>query len=103
MYFTKLDLSMQYYCFELDKESQKICIIATPHGLFRYKRLPMGIKMYGDIVAQHLMTKMFEGSDCECYINYVGIWTNGNFEEHLDLVDTWKICKQWNEMQSPQV
>ena len=46
----------------------------------------MGVKISGDI-AQHLMTKMLEGLDCEIYIDDVGIWTNGNHDEHLELVD----------------
>ena len=58
----------------------------------------MGVKISGD-VAQHIMTKMLEGLDCECYIDDVGIWTNGDFYEHVDLVD--QVLKQFadNAMQ----
>ena len=40
---------MQYFTFELDSESQKLCVISTPFGVYKYKRLSMGIKQSSDI------------------------------------------------------
>lgn len=42
--FSKLDLSSAYQQMELDEESKKYCVINTHRGLFRYNRLPYGIK-----------------------------------------------------------
>ena len=65
-YFSKLDVSMQYFTFPLDKDNQNLCVISTPFGLYKYKRLPMGIKQSSDI-AKEVMENLFRDLD-DCLI-----------------------------------
>ena len=85
-HFMKIDLSIFFYCFEMDDESKELCTINTPYGLFCYTRLAMGVKVSSD-VAQEMITKILDGLDIVCYIDDCGLWTDSTFEEHMELVD----------------
>eukprot|EP00978_Attheya_sp_CCMP212_P008116 scaffold18868_cov51-Attheya_sp.AAC.2 len=75
-----------YYTFELDDETSDLCTIATPFGLYRYKRLPMGVTPAPDI-AQEIMDELFHHlEECDVYIDDVGIFSD-DYDEHLKSLD----------------
>ena len=77
---------MQYFTFKLDPESQKLCVISTPFGLYKYKRLPMGIKQSSDI-AQEFMENLFCDLDnVEIYIDDIGCFSL-TFEAHIQTLN----------------
>lgn len=85
-FLSKLDLSMQYYTFDLDEESRNLCTIATPFGLYRYCRLPMGVSQSPDI-AQEVMERVLRAiDDIECYIDDIACFSN-DFNDHMALLD----------------
>jgi hypothetical protein len=79
-FFTKLEISMQYYTFELDNESKDLCTIATPFGKFKYKRLPMGL--------WEVMENIFQDvEDAEVYIDNIGAFSH-SWDDHIALLLT---------------
>ena len=83
-YFTKLDLTMMYYCFELDEESKELATIVTPYGKYQYCRMAMGLKPSPDF-AQSLIEQVLSGLDIDVYIDDIAIFSN-DFDEHLDKI-----------------
>ena len=60
---------MQYYTFELDKESKDLCTITTPIVLYCYAHLPMGITVSPDIAQEIMSCELHELKDVIFYIN----------------------------------
>ena len=83
---TLIDISMQYYTFELDHESSKLCVILTPFGMYQRTRLPMGCKPSADI-AQGVMNEIFDDllQEIKVYIDDILI-CHTDWNRHIEVV-----------------
>ena len=86
-YFTKLDISMQYYTFVLDEPSRNLCTFATPFGLYRYCRLPMGVSESPDIATEKMHAVLDDIEGIEFYMDDIGVF-NSTWPTHLSLLST---------------
>jgi hypothetical protein len=95
-YVTVIDITSQFYHFVLGEKSRKYAVITTPFGRYRYKRLPMGIKIAPSF-AQAVMNKLFAdmGETVECFIDDIATFTKGTYEEHLATVD--EVLRRLNQ------
>ncbi|KAL7474213.1 hypothetical protein ACHAW6_001219, partial [Cyclotella cf. meneghiniana] len=83
--FTKLDVILQYYTFELDEESQDHFTIITPFGKYNYTRRLMGLKCSPDI-AQFIMESVSSDiNDANVYIENVGAFSK-DWDHHVQLL-----------------
>lgn len=96
-YFTKIDLALCYYTYQLDEETSWQCIIVTPFGKYRRLTLPMGATQSPDI-AQAAIEEVFHDmlrDEIEAYLDGVGCFTmedststQTDFQRHMQLLDT---------------
>ena len=72
---------MQYYTFDMDEHLRNLCTIATPFGLYRCCRLPMGVSKAPDIAPCANM------EDVEFYMDDIGCFSD-SWNEHLQILET---------------
>ena len=84
---TAIDLNMGYYHLKLDVETMKICAIVFPWGIYRYKRLPMGVACSPDIFQSKMSSLFAELSYVQAYLDDLLCLTKGDFDDHMEKLD----------------
>ena len=77
---------MQYYTFELDKESKELCTVVTPFGKYKYNRLAMDLKCAPDLTQEVMKNALRDIENTEVYIDEIGVFFT-NWEKHINLLD----------------
>jgi len=85
-YVKALDLSMGYYHFQLDESLSEMTTFMLPWGLYKYKRLPMGLNLSPDYFHEKLSRLFLDMSFVRVYIDDILIFSNGTFEDHTTMV-----------------
>lgn len=95
-FLTKLDISMQYYTFELDDESKKLCTIVTPFGPYCYNRVPMGLCTSPGYAQSRMEEILRDIEEDSVYLDDIGVFTD-TWEAHLDALSrTLKVLEDNN-------
>ena len=82
-----IDLNMGYYHLKLDLETMKICAIVFPWGIYRYRRLPMGVACSPDIFQSKMSSLFAELDYVQAYIDDLLCLSKGTFDDHLEKLD----------------
>jgi hypothetical protein len=80
-YFTVLDASEAFYQIPLTESSSYKTTCNSPHGRFRFLRMPYGIKSASEVF-QKAMDHLFSGQPCEIIVDDILVW--GTTEKEHD-------------------
>ena len=88
MFFSSIDLTSGYFQMALKDDSQNLTAFITPMGLYKGKRLPMGLAS-APVAFQNLMELVFSGLSYDVALVYLDdmIVFGRNFEEHMERLE----------------
>ena len=84
-FFSKLDISMQYYTFELNEESTDLTTIVAPFGKYQYNILPVGLKCSPDFAQETMENIFWDVKDAKVYIDDIGAFSN-TWDHHINIL-----------------
>ena len=92
--FTKVDLASAFWQLELDDESSLLTTFATPHGRYRWLRLPFGLCVSSEIFQKHLNQELLGLRGVKCIADDVLIYGRDDADHNSCLEGFMKKCQQ---------
>jgi len=89
--FSKIDLKTGYSQLEIEPESTKFFVIASPLGYFRFKRLPFGVSSGPELFQQRMEQILAGISGIVIYLDDILIFS-ASAEEHEKRLDAVKAA-----------
>jgi len=103
-YFSCLDLMSGFHQIELEKSSRDITSFSTSNGLYRFTRLPFGLKI-GPNSFQRMMTIAFSGLEpSQAFLYMDDLIVIGCSGKHMlkKLTDVFEKCRKYNLKLHPE-
>ena len=92
--FTKVDLASAFWQLELDDESSLLTTFATPHGRYRWLRLPFGLCVSSEIFQKHLNQELLGLPGVKCIADDVLIYGRDDADHDSCLEGFMEKCQQ---------
>ena len=93
-YFSTLDASSGFWQVPLAETSSHLTTFMTPHGRYRFTRLPFGLNS-GPEVFHRAMSTVLKGIEgAECYIDDVLIWADRQEVHDVRLNQVLERCRE---------
>ena len=104
-YFAVLDLTQGYYQASISEAAKDLTAFRTPRGLYRWRRLPMGLKGAPSWFQQQMSTKVFAGllyNICEVYLDDIIVFGKTEDEFINNLTTIFERLKEFNITINPE-
>ena len=91
--FTKVNLASTFWHLVLDDESSLLTSFATPHGRYRWLRLPFGLCVSSEIFQKHLHLELLVLPGVKCIADDVLFHLRDDADHDVNLEGFMKRCQ----------
>ena len=94
--FSKLDVKNAYWHLELDDASSLLTTMITPFGRYKWKRLPFGLSVSGEIFQRHLTEALADLDGVICVADDKAVLSKDDAQHESQLEALLQRCEEIN-------